>query len=74
MSNVNVNTDLPLITEVLNTIDWLHHINVEKKRPFIDCRDEFGNMYTVSPFFDRVYATRAPEPRKNFCLVHKTPK
>lgn len=39
----------PLITDVLKNTDWYEYLYINGKKPFIDCRDENGNLYTVYP-------------------------
>lgn len=56
----------PLISAVLTTLDWSLHIKHQCKKPFINCRDEYGNLYTIYPEFDE---HRHAIP--NTCYVYK---
>ena len=39
----------PLITDVIRSLDWHEHIYHKGNKPWIDCRDDRGVLYTVYP-------------------------
>jgi hypothetical protein len=56
----------PLLSDIILTLDWNYHVNERGKKPWIDCRDRNGNLYTVTPEYDHY-----GNIMKNVYVVHR---